>query len=87
MTITVVQAQQILDALLQAQIDDAIGALGSVSVAGHTVTFKSGDELIKQVNYWEGMVTRLKRSAARVPEHGKSVVRFGSTRGRRWDRW
>lgn len=74
--ITLTQAQQILDALIQAQIDDPIGALGSVSVGGRTVSYKSADELITQTNYWSGVVADLQRKAAGANRHGRSVASF-----------
>jgi hypothetical protein len=80
MSITLAQAQQVLDALVQAQIDDPVGTLGSFTIAGRTVSYKSADELIKSINYWSGIVARLQRSAAGAPRHGRSVASFRGCR-------
>jgi hypothetical protein len=74
--ITLTQAQQILDKLIQAQIDDPIGALGSVNVAGRTVSFKTADDLIKMIDYWSAVVARLQRQAAGGSRHGFAVADF-----------
>lgn len=76
MSITLVQAQAVLDALIQAQIDDPLGALGSVTIQGRTVSYKGADDLIKMVNYWSGIVADLRRKAARAQRHGRSVASF-----------
>lgn len=74
--ITLANAQAVLDALVQAQIDDPAGALGSVTIGGRTVSWKGADDLIKMVNYWSGVVADLKRSAAGAQRHGRSVASF-----------
>lgn len=74
MSITLADAQEILNALVQAQKDDPLGALGSVTINGRTVSYKSADDLIKMLNYWQNMVARLQRSGSR--RHGRSVASF-----------
>jgi hypothetical protein len=62
--ITLAQAQQVLDALMQAQIDDPSGSLGSVTVNGRTVTYRSAEDVIKLINYWRSIVAEKSRQAA-----------------------
>lgn len=62
--ITREQAQQVLDALIQAQIEDPSGSLGSVSVGGRTVTYRSAEDMISLINYWRRTVAELSRVAA-----------------------
>jgi hypothetical protein len=61
--ITVAQAQQVLDALIQAQIDDPSGSLGSITVNGRTVTYRTAEDVIKLINYWRGLVASLTRTS------------------------
>ena len=61
--ITLAQAQQVLEALVQAQIDDPSGSLGSISVAGRTVTYRDAEDVIKLIEYWRGMVDAKRRLA------------------------
>lgn len=66
--LTQAQAQQVLDALVQAQIDDPSGSLGSVTVNGRTVSYRSAEDVIELIEYWRGVVaqkTRESRGAAR----------------------
>jgi len=64
--ITLANAQAIVEALVQAQISDPVGALGSVTIGGRTVTYKSADDLIKMLNYWQRTAANLQRIAAGV---------------------
>lgn len=76
MSITLDDAQQILSTLIEVQKNDPVGALGSVTVAGRTVTYKSARELIDSINYWSNTVARLQRSAVGGPWHGRSRASF-----------
>lgn len=69
-------AQSILDALIQAQINDPAGAIGSISVAGRTVTYKSGAELIQQINYWQRIVSGFQRKTAGMSRHSFVLPNF-----------
>jgi hypothetical protein len=67
--ITLAQAQQVLDALVAAQIEDPSGSLGSITVNGRTVTYRSAEDVIKLIEYWRGIVahkTRLARGTAGI---------------------
>jgi hypothetical protein len=77
--ITLQQAQGVLDALIAAQLSGACesGALSSVSVGGRTVTFRSLDELITAITFWQTMVTNLERAAAGESRTGYKLARFG----------
>ena len=77
--ITLANAQQILDALIQAQLEDPAGALGSVTVGGRTTTWAGADDVIKLIEYWRGIVNQKRRAAAGQP--GISM-KLGSFRGR-----
>ena len=73
--ITLTKAQQILDALLAAQLTGAT-AFGSVSVAGDSYTYRTGDELLKQIAYWQRVVNGLTRAAGGESRHGFAVSNF-----------
>jgi hypothetical protein len=62
--ITLAQAQQVLDALVQAQIDDPSGSLGSITVGGRTVTYRSAEDVIKLLGFWRSLVAEKTRIAA-----------------------
>jgi hypothetical protein len=74
--ISLENAQAILNALVQAQMSDPIGALGAVTIGSRTVQYKSGDELIKMINYWSNLVTQLTMKRAGAPSFGRSVGVF-----------
>lgn len=65
--ITLAQAQQVLDALVQAQIDDPSGSLGSISVNGRSVSYRNAEDVIKLIEYWRGIVAQKQRQAAGGP--------------------
>lgn len=75
-SISLTDAQAILAKLIEAQKNDPIGALTSITVNGRTYTFKSADDLIKMINYWTRIIADLKKSAARAPGFGRSVATF-----------
>ncbi len=77
--ITLTQAQQVLDALIAAQISGAVegGAMSSVSVGGRTVSFRSMQELIEAITFWQSMVSNLQRAAAGESRTGLRLARFG----------
>jgi|GEM_PF-2727372 len=74
--LTLQKAQQILDALIDAQLNAAANEMSSVSVAGRTVTFRSMKELGDEIARWQNIVARLKQAAAGGPRHGASVALF-----------
>lgn len=76
MSIQLADAEAILAKLIEAQKEDPIGALGSISIAGRTVSFKTSSELIEQITFWSSVVAQLKRSAAGTPTHGRSRAVF-----------
>lgn len=75
--ITLTNAQQILDALLVAQATGA-NPFGSVSVAGDSYTYRDGQDLTNQINYWARVVAGLQRAAAGESRHGFVVSNFQS---------
>lgn len=74
--ISLADAQAILAKLIEAQKCDPIGALGSVSINGRSVSFKSADELITMINYWTNIVSQLTQRAAGAPTFGRSAAVF-----------
>jgi hypothetical protein len=62
--VTLAQAQQVLDALVRAQIEDPSGSLGSVTVNGRTVSYRNAEDVIKLIEYWRGLVATKQRQAA-----------------------
>lgn len=74
--ISLADAQSTLDALIEAQKCDPIGALGSVSINGRTVTYKDSKDLIEQINYWSRIVAGLQRTAAGASRHGFVLPNF-----------
>jgi hypothetical protein len=74
--ISLSDAQAILSKLIEAQKEDPIGALQSITVGGRTYSFKSADELIKMINYWSGIIAQLKRTAAGTSTFGRSAAVF-----------
>lgn len=67
MSITLADAKAILAKLIEAHKNDPIGALQSVTVAGHTYSFKSAADLQSSINYWTRVVAELERQAAGRP--------------------
>lgn len=63
MSITLPDAKTILAKLIEAQKNDPIGALTSVTVAGQTFSFKSAADLQSMINYWSRIVGELERQA------------------------
>lgn len=56
--ITLIQAQEILDALILAQAT-GINGFSSVTIGGRTVSYRSAEEVITLINYWTRVVNRL----------------------------
>lgn len=80
MSISIEDARAILAKLIEAQREDPLGALGSVSVGGRTVSYKSADDLIKMINYWSSVVADIERRAAGRGRIGFSVADFRGIR-------
>jgi hypothetical protein len=57
--ITLAQAQAQLDALLAAQV----GAELTVRFGERSVTYQSMEDLLKAIDYWNRMVTQLRRGS------------------------
>ena len=70
------KAQEILDALIEQQVCDPSGNLGSVSVGGRTVSYRSAEDLLKLINYWSRIVAEQTRRAAGSPRHSMKTARF-----------
>lgn len=73
--ITQAQAQAHLDALLELQLSSML----STSIAGRSVSFRSADDLIKAINYWQRIVTGFQRAADGHSRHGFKVANFQRT--------
>ena len=74
--ITLAQAQQVLDALIAAQIADPAGTIGSFSIAGRSVSYRDSRDMIDQINYWSSIVAQKQRQAAGQSRHGFAVADF-----------
>jgi multidrug resistance efflux pump len=72
--ITQAQAQAQLDALLEAQSNNFL----SVSIAGRTVTYRTAEDVIKAINYWQRVVSGFQRSADGHSRHGFQIANFQS---------
>ena len=75
-TIELSDAEEILAALIQAQKEDPGGTLGSITVGGRTVTYKSADDVIKLIEYWRGIVNSKKRVRAGRSGIGMKLASF-----------
>ncbi len=75
--ITLQNAQAILDKLVAAQLAGGAGAVGSFTLNGRAVTYRSADELLKQITYWSNMVAQLQRNSAGGSRFGRSRAVFG----------
>ena len=73
--ITLSIAQQILDGLLAVQLGGA-GSVKSFTIGDRTVSYQDAADLLKQINYWQRVVSDLQRSAAGAPRHGRSRATF-----------
>lgn len=62
--ITLPRAKAILAKLIEVQTNDPIGAIQSVTVAGHTYSFKNAADLQSMINYWSRVVADLERRKA-----------------------
>jgi hypothetical protein len=69
---TLTQAQERLDALLAANASNML----TVSIGGRSVTYRSVDEITKQIAYWQRTIAGLQRAAAGVSSHAIAVARF-----------
>lgn len=67
MSITLENAQKILNALIEAQACDPLTQVGSFSIEGRTVSYRSADDLITLINYYSRLVANLQRVAAGAP--------------------
>lgn len=74
--ITLTQAQAILDNLIARRICDAEENIGSVSIAGRSVTYRSSTELDEQIEKWSGIVTELQRRAIGMSRIGMKLAKF-----------
>lgn len=70
--ITIEQARAQLAALLAAQGSN----LRTVTIAGRSVTYATGQEMIDAANYWARIVTDLERKAAGRSRHGYAAASF-----------
>lgn len=73
---TVAEVNEIIDTLKCQLIADPMGTIGSVSIGGRTVSYKSADELEKIVTFWEGQLSRATASAAGRSGTNPKVARF-----------
>lgn len=76
MSTTLVQAQTYLTTLEAAS---ASGML-SVSINGRHVSYRTMDELLSAIRFWQSRVAELQRTAAGGSRHNFGVASFGSGR-------
>lgn len=74
--ISLADARAILAKLIEVQKNDPIGAIGSISENGRSISFKSSEELIGQINYWTNLISQLQQRAAGAPTFGRSAAVF-----------
>jgi hypothetical protein len=74
--ITLAQAQQILDWLIEQKICDPAGNIGSVSIAGRSVSYRSAADLDEEIFRWQEIVTELQRRAAGMSRIGMKLAKF-----------
>jgi len=74
--ITLAQAQAKLDVLMAAQAGDVL----TVRFGERSVTYRNGQEITEQINYWARLVTELSRTAIGASRHGYGVADFRSSR-------
>jgi NADH/NAD ratio-sensing transcriptional regulator Rex len=79
MSITLANAQAILDNLVESQVC-GVNEFTSVSIAGRTVTYRNAQELSQLITYWSRVVAELRRTAAGRSRHGYSVADFRSNK-------
>jgi hypothetical protein len=72
--ITLAQAQAQLDALMVATASQSL----TVHYGDRTVTYRSADDLIKLITFWERRVVELTNAAAGVPRHNIKLADFRS---------
>lgn len=70
------ELQKTIDALKQQLMCDPLGAIGSVSVGGRTVAYRSVDELRSLINFYARELAALQRTAAGGSRHGYRLARF-----------
>lgn len=75
---TVAECNEIIEALKCALIEDPGGMIGSVTIAGRSVSYKGADDLEKLLAIWQRQLTLAQRSAASVPRINPKVARFSS---------
>ncbi len=73
---TVAEVEEIIDALKAQIISDPMGTIGSVSVNGRSMEYKSAEELAQIVSFWEQQLASAAASAAGRPRISPKVARF-----------
>ena len=74
--ITQAQAQARLDALLAAQASNVL----MVRYGDRTVTYRTTDELQRDINYWSRILAERQRMAAGLSRHGFKLASFQAPR-------
>lgn len=77
MSITLANAQTILDNLIDAQAA-GVNEFTSVTIGGRTVSYRSAEDVTRLINYWSRVVAQLQRKAAGRSRHGYAVADFRS---------
>lgn len=70
------ELNQLIDALKAQLKNDPAGILGSVTVGGRTVSYRTADDLIKLIKFYAREKARLERVAAGGPRTGYAVAKF-----------
>ena len=74
--ITLAQAQAQLDSLMEMNQ----GGILSSTINGRSVTFRSIEELLKAITFWNDMVNKLTRVAAGGTKHSYALAKLNTRR-------
>lgn len=73
---TVAEVDEIIAALKCQLLEDPMGTIGSVSINGRTVSYKSAEELEQIVTFWEKQKSKAAASAAGRSGTNPKVARW-----------
>lgn len=73
---TVAECQEAIENLKCQLIADPGGMIGSVTIAGRSVSYKSADDLERLVAFWQRQLTLAQGASSGVPRINPKVARF-----------
>lgn len=73
---TVAECNEAIENLKTALIQDPGGMIGSVSIAGRSVAYKSADDLTKLIAFWQKQLTLAQGAAVGTPRINPKVALF-----------